>query len=506
MGCCYSSPHSLRKYRDPADLDEEYVDEDGNPIRTFGTLFRNSSVVIPDDIPGLPSTHYLGPHLATDTDTLLYDAEIDNGRAWRCVRFANLLWVCPCAWVYVISSGIGKMLKYFTCDEACLFTRKEYSTRTFFRVYPNRIELNNPYARYPWGLFGCGSWNADAVVSHPFDRGAFGFRKVRYGVINYLCLIWPVYGDAVARQRCPCNGPLWRGGWWCEEWPCDMLFCTYRYYGIADGDETAFASSLALQAYFEGRKISREDMDKCLEYWRENISEMANPVDHKRPVMCEPFSCPFPQGARLYKCICQMKRTIPYKSDDLRTEELQEIYDQYDENRTKQLKRYVEFKGPVQNSTFCKCLGCRRCMGRKGVIFCTEGCCDTAGCCYSDLEAQPGDPFVPFAHADIDDDNDASKVLQSVLGNPPSNVVYKRWEKDEETGKFTAVVTRSEKEKAKADVVSPLAEENETTTSTSLVQRFYSGRAPQSSDKPDQLTGEALSKMQGGDSLSSKMK
>ncbi len=33
MGCCHSSPHSGRKYRDPADLDEEFVDEEGNPIR-----------------------------------------------------------------------------------------------------------------------------------------------------------------------------------------------------------------------------------------------------------------------------------------------------------------------------------------------------------------------------------------------------------------------------------------------------------------------------------------
>lgn len=98
--------------------------------RTFGTLFRNSSVVIPDDIPGLPSTHYLGSHLATDPDTLLYEAEIDNGRAWRCVRFVNVLWICPCAWVYVCSKGLGGMFKYFTCDEgkfrvgflwACLF-------------------------------------------------------------------------------------------------------------------------------------------------------------------------------------------------------------------------------------------------------------------------------------------------------------------------------------------------------------------------------------------------
>ena len=186
--------------------------------RTFGTLFRNSSVVIPDDIPGLPSTHLLGSHLATDTDTLLYEAEIDNGRAWRCVRFVNVLWICPCAWVYVCSKGLGAMFQYFTCDEACCWTRKEYSTRTFYRVYPNRIELNNPHVRFPWGFCGCGSWNADAILAHPFDRGAFGFRKVKYGVINYLCLIWPVYGDAVARQRCPCNGPLWRGGWWCEEW------------------------------------------------------------------------------------------------------------------------------------------------------------------------------------------------------------------------------------------------------------------------------------------------
>lgn len=27
--------------------------------------------------------------------------------------------------------------------------------------------------------------------------------------INYLCCIWPVYGETLARQRCQCNGPLW---------------------------------------------------------------------------------------------------------------------------------------------------------------------------------------------------------------------------------------------------------------------------------------------------------
>jgi hypothetical protein len=28
--------------------------------------------------------------------------------------------------------------------------------------------------------------------------------------------------------------------------------CVYTYFGLADADETAFASSIALQAYFEG--------------------------------------------------------------------------------------------------------------------------------------------------------------------------------------------------------------------------------------------------------------
>jgi hypothetical protein len=46
-------------------------------------------------------------------------------------------------------------------------------------------------------------------MTHVFDRGAFGFQKVRCLTIDYLCCIWPVYGETVARQRCECNGPLW---------------------------------------------------------------------------------------------------------------------------------------------------------------------------------------------------------------------------------------------------------------------------------------------------------
>ena len=65
---------------------------------------------------------------------------------------------------------------------------------------------------------------------------------------------------------------------------CDICFCTYKYDGIADADETSFAAGIALQAYFEGRTISKDDMDKCLTYWRENISERGDPIGRKRDV------------------------------------------------------------------------------------------------------------------------------------------------------------------------------------------------------------------------------
>ena len=194
-----------------------------------------------------------------------------------------------------------------------------------------------------------------------------------------------------------------------------------------------------------------------------------------------------------------MKRVAPFAGDDMKSEELKEIYDKYESDRHRQIERYEKFKGPVQNSSFCKCLGCRRVFGRKGCCFCTEGCKDTAGCCYKDLNAQPDDPFVPFAYVDIDDDNDAAKVLQTVLGDPPSNVVYKRWERDEETGKFKVVVQGGAKKGRKQptqspelDLVEGTALEDKSASGT-LVNRYFSGRTEQSSDKPNQLTGESFS-------------
>ena len=275
-------------------------------------------MLVPDDIVGLPSTHILSG-LVSDTNVILYEAEMDQGQGYRGLR--PLLCIItiislPFAAIYVLVKSL--ISNYgINCDESCQWVRKEYSTRTWYRVYSNRIETNKPVCRL-FGMCGCGSWNGDAILTHPFDRGAFGFRRVPAGVVAYLCCVWPLYGWTVARQRCQCNGPLWHGGWWCDEWICDMCFCSYRYDGMANGDEVAIVSSIVLQAYFEGRKITKEDVDKCIEYWRNNISEQSDPEGRKRKVMCEPHYVPCPTMKLFYKC-CHFKRTVPYGDEDERS-------------------------------------------------------------------------------------------------------------------------------------------------------------------------------------------
>ena len=400
------------------------------PLRTFGR-YRPNSVWVPDDIDGLPSTHLDdGQYLPTDPDQLLYSAEIDNGRAFRCFRPEHVLWLCPPLWPIILAGGINVMCQSCsTCDEMCCYVRKEYFKRTFYRVYPNRIEINEPHARC-FGMCGCGSWNADVILTHPFDRGAFGFRAVRCGTIELMTCCWPLYGGVVARQRCQCNGSLWDGGcdwWWCDEWLCDTLCCSYKYQNIADPEETAMASSLALHAYFEGRVMTRQDMEKCLEYWRDHISECDDPVGRKRDVCCEPFCVPFPSGVHCYRNICQLRRTPPYATESNQTEELEKVHNDYELARRRQIKRYETFVGPVQKSTYCRAMGCRRVFGRRGALFCTEGCCN---CCQPGAVRRQGphEPFPPYQHRDLDDNFCASTILATCLGDPPSNVVYKRWE------------------------------------------------------------------------------
>jgi hypothetical protein len=74
---------------------------------------------------------------------------------------------------------------------------------------------------------------------------------------------------------------------------------------------------------------------------------------------------------------------------------------------------------PRRMSSICRVLGCRRMFGRKGFFFCSEDINKI-------LTHKAGDPAPPFTHKDIDDDNDAARVLQTVLGDPPKNVLYVR--------------------------------------------------------------------------------
>ena len=51
MGCCSSIPHTKRRYRDPADLDEIYVDENNEeiilPMREFGNYRAGLTNIVP---------------------------------------------------------------------------------------------------------------------------------------------------------------------------------------------------------------------------------------------------------------------------------------------------------------------------------------------------------------------------------------------------------------------------------------------------------------------------
>lgn len=116
------------------------------------------------------------------------------------------------------------------------------------------------------------------------------------------------------------------------------------------------------------------------------------------------------------------------------------MYDQYNDLCKKQIQTYKEYTAPVHKSTCCKAFGCRRVFGRKGCIFCTEGCDDFS---YF-YKKKPHDPPPPFTNRDVDDENDASVILRHVLGDPPANVVYKRWVFDAETNENVLVTWTSD--------------------------------------------------------------
>jgi len=391
--------------------------------RYFGT-YRNGNVSIPDSIIGLPGCHD-NESLASDPNLVLYEAEIDQGLAFRTFRPAYACVCTPWGAAYILAQGFNGIKELFVFDQTCCWVRKEYSARTFFRVHPNRIAINYPQFRFPYAPLGCGSWSSDHIKNHPFDRGAFGFRRVHCGTTEYFLCLWPLSGAVVARQRCPCNGPLWNrmctdcGGWWCDEWICDIMCCSYRYYGLADGDEVAAAANIALQAYYEGRAMTKDDMDRCLEYWRTELSELYDPKGKARPVCCKGYDMPLCRCLLCYEYVFHQKREIPFKDDEV-TNELAEVYARSEYLRRKQITIYKSFIAKQRTSTVCRKCGCRRCHGRKGCCFCTEGC--------NHMDRKAGEPAPPFDHRDMDDENDASIILRKVMGDPPSNVVYTRWE------------------------------------------------------------------------------
>ena len=138
-------------------------------------------------------------------------------------------------------------------------------------------------------------------------------------------------------------------------------------------------------------------MDRCIEYWKVNISEMSDPVARKRAVCCEPCSVPICTGSWCYENVTNVVRENPFGFDYPEcTEEWMEVYTQHVELREKQVQNYKTFTGPVRKSTICKAAGCRRVFGRRGLIFCTEGCCEE--------QKRKDDPAPPFLYRDIDDE------------------------------------------------------------------------------------------------------
>jgi len=199
---------------------------------------------------------------------------------------------------------------------------------------------------------------------------------------------------------------------------------------------------------------------------------MGDPVGRKRDVCCEPFYVPCFTCKKCYRCT-HPKREVPYDDDDPRnTKETKEVgvfcqsmsgrfgfpcqhlfyfsqnpshqvYEHYEALRIKQIEAYETFYGPVRNSTVCRGFGCRRFFGRRGCIFCTEGCCTSS--------KKPDEPAPPFEHRDIDDENDASVILRKVLGDPPVDVVYKKWELNEQGENIVVALEASSSGKKQED-------------------------------------------------------
>jgi len=213
---------------------------------------------------------------------LLYSAPISFRYKDHVISEGPCASACSCPFPFMCLAYVYALWEVYTCkgcprgvrafDQPALWEARQYADRAYLHVYSNRIEANFPTARIPWGLLGCGSWNEDKVVVHYFDRGAFGFRQVPCGTRHHCCCVFEPFGEVAGRQRCPCSGPLVDkhckvhcGQCWCDHWLCTVCCCHYAYPGLQNAAEFAAAADVALQAYFDGRRLNKADFERIFQ-------------------------------------------------------------------------------------------------------------------------------------------------------------------------------------------------------------------------------------------------
>eukprot|EP00304_Pavlova_gyrans_P012124 CAMPEP_0206051550 /NCGR_PEP_ID=MMETSP1466-20131121/31734_1 /ASSEMBLY_ACC=CAM_ASM_001126 /TAXON_ID=44452 /ORGANISM="Pavlova gyrans, Strain CCMP608" /LENGTH=487 /DNA_ID=CAMNT_0053426679 /DNA_START=1 /DNA_END=1464 /DNA_ORIENTATION=+ len=213
---------------------------------------------------------------------ILYVAKISMRYKDHVISEGPCAYAIACPFPIMVFQYFLSLWRVYTCqgcpegvskfDQPAMWKIKQYDLRTYVHVFNNRIEANYPTVRFPWGILGCGSWNADNVVVHYFDRGAFGFRQVPCATRHHCLCAWEPFGEIAGRQRCPCNGPLIdrKGTVRCNQCCCDhwcftVCCCHYHYPGLQDAAEFAAAADVALQAFFDGQQLTKEQFDRLLD-------------------------------------------------------------------------------------------------------------------------------------------------------------------------------------------------------------------------------------------------
>jgi len=229
-----------------------------------------------------PANNAPDPRNRTRHQRILYTGKISLRFKDHILAQSPCAYALACPFPFMILRYVYDLWRVYTCagcpagvrafDQPATWHSRQYDLRAYFHVYNNRVEVNYPTVRIPWGILGCGSWNSDEVQVHYFDRGSFGFRRVPCASQFHCCCAWEPFGEVVGRQRCPCNGPLVDGRgkvncgqWWCDHWLCSTCCCHYHYPGLVDGEEAATACDVALQAFFDGEELSQDDFDAKLD-------------------------------------------------------------------------------------------------------------------------------------------------------------------------------------------------------------------------------------------------